>query len=605
MRPRYLLVIAEDSCGRTELLEQLASSSGLELAFSNPRLAALAHFSCGCLPVGNAGCILGSLFHRHGPARQVKALTDSEAASIVESDGQALLGRFWGGYVAAVAGPGSVRILRDPSGDFPCYYASFGSAMVFASDAELLVKGGVTDASIDFEEIGRQLFRAFIPVPSTALRGIHELLAGFAVRVPSVLGQQEPCWSPWDHVIGAATDRNLAERLSRSVRHSVQGWASICGRILLSVSGGLDSSILAACLARVGADVVCLTMFTDDPGGDERLFARALCERLGLPLLERRYRLEDIDICEPMAMNLPRPKDRTQALAFEHVHYAVASEIGADAFMTGNGGDHVFGYSQSAAPIADRYLTEGLGKGTLAALFDVCRQTGCSMADAVRQAWRLAHAPPDYQVRPNPLFLHREIVAFLGADDLHHPYFSAPAGALPGKAAHIATILRVQPNLEPSLGDRYPVVNPLVSQPVVEACLEVPTWEWRAEGRDRSLARRAFADELPPVILNRRVKGTPGRFAARLLDHFRDSIRERLLGGQLASHRIIDAIALEQVLAGERPVPDLQRVRILELVNAEAWIDHWLNRPRASERGGTDIRSDAHGLLPASGGPIP
>ena len=200
MRPRYLLVIAENSCGRTKLLEQLATSSDLELAFSNPRLAALAHSSCGCLPVGNAGCILGSLFHRHGLARQVKALNDGEAASIVESNGQALLGRFWGGYVAAVAGRGPVRILRDPSGDFPCYYASFDSAMVFASDAELLVKGGVTHVSIDFEEIGRQLFRAFVPAESTALRGIHELLGGFALCIPSDSGRQEACWSPWDHV---------------------------------------------------------------------------------------------------------------------------------------------------------------------------------------------------------------------------------------------------------------------------------------------------------------------------------------------------------------------------------------------------------------------
>lgn len=71
------------------------------------------------------------------------------------------------------------------------------------------------------------------------------------------------------------------------------------------------------------------------------------------------------------------------------------------------------------------------------------------------------------------------------------------------------------------------------------------------------------------------MKGTPGRFAARLLDHFRNAIRERLLDGRLANCGVVDAMALERVLAGERPVPDLERVRILELVNAEAWIGHW------------------------------
>jgi asparagine synthase (glutamine-hydrolysing) len=322
-------------------------------------------------------------------------------------------------------------------------------------------------------------------------------------------------------------------------------------------------------------------MFTDDPAGDERMFARALCDKLGLKLNERPYRIEDVDLDEAMAPNLPRPKDRLQALAFERVHHAVAAEVGADAFVTGNGGDHVFGYSQSAAPVADRYLAEGLSRGTLASLIDVCRQTGCSMSDALRQAWELTHSKRSYRVRPNPLFLHPDFVAGLGQKDWRHPWLDAPDGAFPGKAAHVATILRVQPNLEPSLGDRYPVLNPLVSQPVVEACLGIPSWVWREGARDRALVRRAFAQGLPAAVLDRRVKGTPGRFAAQLLDHFRPLIRERLLDGHLAANGIIDAVALDEILAGERPVPDLERVRILELVNAEVWVDHWLARAKA------------------------
>jgi asparagine synthase (glutamine-hydrolysing) len=607
MRTRYLLVVADESPGRSELLQHLSRSAALETAFSNSRMAVLAHASCGCVAVGELGCVVGSLFHRHGPAHQVQTLAGSDAAAIAARPRETLQRRFWGGYVAVLPEGECVTVLRDPSGDFPCYHAHAEGAEVFASDAELLVASGLVDATIEYEEIGRQLFRAFLPLPSTALRGISELLAGFAIRL-APNEEQQAFWSPWDHVGNAPTARapsDPAEQLSRAVRHSVAALASRCRRVLLSVSGGLDSSIVAACLAQAGTDVVCLTMFTEDPAGDERMFARALCDRLGLPLLERPYHLGDIDLGEPLAPNLPRPRDRTQALAFERVHYAVASEIGADAFMTGNGGDHVFGYSQSAAPVADRYLAEGLGSGTLTSLFDVCRQTGCSLADALRQAWRMAHHAPDYRVRPNSLFLHPDFAASLGRKDLAHPFLDAPAAALPGKAAHIATILRVQPNLEPSLGDRYPVINPLVSQPVVETCLQFPTWEWRSGGRDRALARRAFAEDLPPAVLDRRVKGTPGRFAARLLDHFREAIRERLLGGRLAAHGIVDSAALERVLAGERPVPDLQRVRILELVNAEAWIGHWTARTRTALAQAPDLRLDGGDRPPVSGAPIP
>jgi asparagine synthase (glutamine-hydrolysing) len=601
MSPRYLLLVG-DGRWTDALLQQLSSQTGLELSSRDGRLAVFRNAACHCLAIGQSGCIVGSLFHRHGPARPVSSLTANEAAAMAKSGGQAILGRFWGGYVAAIVDADSIRILRDPTGVFPCYYVRRGGLAYLASDAELLVACGI-DVDIDFEEVGRQLYRALVPSPATALRPIRELLPGFAIRLPGDLNAQEACWSPWDHVVHPVEQDEAVDRVSRVVRHCVRASASTQGRLLLSVSGGLDSSIIAACLASAGADTICLTMFADDPAADERPFARALCTQLGLELIERPYRLEDIDIAEPLATHLPRPRDRTQANAYERVHLEVAWEVGASAFMTGNGGDNVFGYSQSAAAIADRYLAEGIGSGVLGSLIDVCNQTGCSIFDAIAAAWRLAKGPARYTVRPTPLFLDRHFVASIGASDLDHPWLAAPAAALPGNAAHIASVLRLQAYLEASRGAHLPVLSPLVSQPIIETCLQIPSWEWRAGGRDRSVARRAFAHDLPAAVLDRRVKGTPGRFAARLLDHFRPAIRDRLVGGSLAAHKIVDAVALDQVLAGERPVPDLERVRILELVNVEAWLDHWAARPPNPIH--AHVNSPSAGRFLASIGPIP
>jgi asparagine synthase (glutamine-hydrolysing) len=588
MSPRYILVLAADLTSRTEGVRLISRRTGLQPVFSSGHVSALTNPACPCIPLADGSCILGSLFRRHGPAEALTALQEEDVLAIAKSNGHVLLDAYWGGYLAAISSGDHTLLLRDPSGTFPCYYSCAPGFALFASDAALLAAGGIACA-VDVEEVGRQLYRAFVPSPATALRGIHELLAGFALHFPSGMESQQAWWSPWDHVPDAGVPpTEAAQRLRRIVCHCVQSWASTRHRLLLSVSGGLDSSIIAACLAKGGGEFVCLTMFTDDPAGDERPFARALCDHLGLRLIQRPYRLEDIDITEPLAPHLPRPRDRTQALAYERVNLEVAAEVGADGFVTGNGGDNVFGYSQSAAPIADRYLAEGVGEGLFASVRDVCRQTGCSIFDALGQAWRLAHRSPRHRVRPNALLLHPDFVRRVGASELRHPWLDPPPGALPGTAAHISSILRVQPILEAARGYHWPVLSPLVSQPVIETCLAVPSWEWRAGGRDRSLARRAFAADLPPLIVNRRVKGTPGRFAARLLDHFREPIRDRLLGGRLAAREIIDAAAIGQLLAGERPVPDLQRVRILELVNAEAWIDHWSARPVA-EPGQSDI----------------
>jgi asparagine synthase (glutamine-hydrolysing) len=578
MRPRYLLLAADGVGDWPMQLDRIAMQTGLDIVHSHGRLAAFLNRECRFLTLGEQGFVAGTLFHRHGPAEQVTSLDHGEVERIVESRGERLLSHFWGGFVAAVTTDHCISVLREPSAALPCFFARGSGCTAFTSDAGLLFEAGFSDVEIDWNELARHLYSAGVPTAETCLSGVGELLAGFSMRVGDQAPRQLACWSPWNHVPQESRPVPSSEALARTVKHCVCALAS-GHKPLLSVSGGLDSSIVAAALAKARCDTICLTMYTDDAGGDERSYARALCAHLGLRLLEMPYRLEQIDIAEPLGAHLPRPGDRTQALAYERAHLEAAHDVGASAFVTGNGGDSIFGYSQSGAAIADRFLAEGLVQ-SLETLVDVCRQTGCSLFDAATAAWRGARGPKGYVCRPNALFLHPDIVTELAGTRLDHEWLDAPADALPGKAAHIASILRVQQALEPSRSTHLPVLNPLMSQPILEACLGVPSWEWRSGGRDRALARRAFAADLPPVILNRRLKGSPSHFAGQILNRFRGAIRERLLDGHLARERIIDADALMQALSNGRPCADQERVRILEFVAAEAWIDSWLARSK-------------------------
>ena len=583
MRPRYLLLLFE-SPPADAFADRLARCLGLRIGFRSDRLSALVNRSCACLPLERTGCLLGTLFHRHGPARPLRAVEAAEARAIVESGGDHLLTRFWGGYVAALPLGITTRIIRDPSAALPCYFARSGKVTAFASDAELLIESGMAGVQLDWRALGAHLYAAGVPTAATALAGIDELLAGFGVELPGDGNRQRPHWSPWDYVQSGSTVRS--ERLARVVKHSVASWASAHGPLLLSCSGGLDSSIVAAALAHSRADVTCLTMYGDDPGGDERPFARGLCQHLRLQLIERPYRVEDIDIDEPLGSHLPRPSDRTHALSYEHAHLEVADAIKAAAFITGNGGDSVFAYSQSAAAAADRYLCEGVGGGLMRTLRDISVQTGCGLASAAAAAFRIARGPRAYCCRPDAAFLHPEFLHSVSRSVLEHPWLEPPAHALPGKAAHIASVLRMQQCLEATRGRHLPLINPLMSQPVIETCLAVPAWEWRVGGRDRSLARRAFSADLPLAILQRKVKGGPDGFAAKVLEHFRSPITERLLDGRLVRNGIADRGALELALKSNRPIGGEQRARLLELVAVEAWATSWLSRTTAIPHGG-------------------
>lgn len=575
MRPRYLLVVARDP-GAANRAAKLAAATGLAILFDHPPLTVLANRACRCLASPGQGLILGTLFHRHGPPRPIEPEAGADLPRLLAERGDRLLRTCWGGYVAAFTGPGKVELLRDPSGALPCYYAATPAMTLFASDIDLLLASGMVRPAIDRQALARHLWRGNLPTAETVLARVRELLPGFAMAPFDEDGVQRMCWTPWHHIDPVDRDPAQAcECLRRTVSQCVFGWTAARGRLLVSVSGGLDSAIVAACLARAGRDLQCLTLYGDDPSGDERGYARALCKHLGIALFEHRYALEAIDLDIPLAPHLPRPIGRSHEQAYEQAHLALAREIGAELFVTGNGGDNVFGYSQSAGAIADRLRSEGPSLGVLRTLGDVCRQTGCGPLEALGATFRLWRRSR-YRWRATPMFLDPSVQAALAREELAHPWLEP--GALPGKAGHVAALLRIQQVLEPGRSRQAGVLHPLLSQPIVEACLAIPSWAWRAGGIDRAVARAAFAPDLPEAIVRRRTKGGPDAFCARVVEHHRARILERLRAGRLAGLGLIDPEALGNALGGARPTTSEENVRILDLVDSEAWLDSWSTR---------------------------
>ena len=119
------------------------------------------------------------------------------------------------------------------------------------------------------------------------------------------------------------------------------------------------------------------------------------------------------------------------------------------------------------------------------------------------------------------------------------------------------------------------IVNPLVSQPILEACLRIPTYMHAAEGRDRAVARDAFGPDLPREIILRTWKGAADRHLQALLAHNIDFVRELLMDGALVRQRILDRDKLEECLS-DRPTRRASHpTEVLGYVCTEAWLRHW------------------------------
>src|SRR5690606_7409130 len=89
-----------------------------------------------------------------------------------------------------------------------------------------------------------------------------------------------------------------------------------------------------------------------------------------------------------------------------------------------------------------------------------------------------------------------------------HPWLAGCEAFGPAKTMQIAGVLDSVSRHGPSmLTEVIDVRHPLCAQPVIEACLALPTFLLTHGGRDRGLARHAFRERLPPAIVDRRSKG--------------------------------------------------------------------------------------------------
>ncbi|MDO6416101.1 asparagine synthase-related protein [Sphingomonas sp. BIUV-7] len=577
-RDRYVAIITQTGTPRAAVGAAIARMSRLasfRLLLERDGLV-VASTAVAPTMVSDDGIILGALFTRHPIAPRTVLHPDAQTA-ILRSRGAHLIGAYWGGYIAMIAAPhpDGVAIIRAPLGDLPCYWVERDGMTIVASDMDALLSIVGAPARIHWPAVSRQLLFGDLRRDETCLAGVSEVAGGTRLSIFSNGSiQTDTLWNPWTFTDrkAAIVDRDVAaQALRETIRACVAARIAAPDHALLKLSGGLDSSILAAAIAAEGRDCTCLTMVTEHPSGDERLYARAAAAFVDLPLLEKYRDPSRINLRISAAARLPRPTARSFAQESARIANEAADRVGATIVVDGGGGDNVFCSLSSVTPVADCLLTGSWG-AIWPTTLTIAQLSQAGLATIARRAVLRACQHRNYRWAIDTRMLADRALAEL-AVPLPHPWLQAPPGTLPGAGAHIAMIVAGQSyveGLDPQ--DRLPSTAPLLSQPIVELCLRVPSWFWFEGGRNRAVARRAFEALLPAVILERRSKGTPDSFVAEIYEHQRAGIRKFLLSGSLAAQGLLNMPDLLQALDDERPVNDADHGRIMQLVDVEAWL---------------------------------
>jgi asparagine synthase (glutamine-hydrolysing) len=540
-----------------------------------------------------AGVALGKLFVSAGNGDASTSaplcLAEGESLKILESGGRRLIERYWGRYVAFLhdAASGTTRVLRDPTGALPCFMTRLLGVDVFFSHMQEAVELGGRAFSINWAYVAAALCQPRVQVHSTGLNEVSQVLGGECVAVRDGRATRQFYWNPLRIAEEPPLeDPTAAARFLRNqTRDCVHAWASAYGSILHLLSGGLDSSIVLGCLKDAPARprITCLNFHSPGSNTDERAYAALAAAGSGCEVVERPRNsgvtLRSVLDIQPSCL----PTDYFFYLDGGRTEAAVAAERQATAVFSGYGGDQLFYQARAHYAAGDYLARRGVRPALFTVALDAARVDGMSvwgvLGEALSQGLLRRRWTPASELGRYKTLIRHDVVRNISRNrDLLHPWFHATGRAPSGKVFHAFQLLFPYDFYNPLGRESDPeIVTPLLSQPLIELVMRIPTWVLTMGGWDRALARRAFGNEVPRRILTRRTKGGQEEYAKAILTRDMEFVRSLLLDGRLVREGMLDAARLAEVLSGRPSRTSAGNAELYGCLSIEAWLHQWLH----------------------------
>ncbi len=211
--------------------------------------------------------------------------TDTEVlVHLYEEEGERFLPKLNGIFAFALYDRRRKKLIlaRDPLGVKPLYYGKVNGGIIFGSELKALLAFPGFSRQPDLQAISSFLACEYVPAPLTAYESAKKLLPGHLLAVSGGRAETRRYWH-WaipEALPGRAEER--AELLRERIFQSVRGQLISDVPLGLFLSGGVDSSVVAACMKRAGGEVRSFSIGFEDPSFDESRFAKEAALHLGL-----------------------------------------------------------------------------------------------------------------------------------------------------------------------------------------------------------------------------------------------------------------------------------------------------------------------------------
>lgn len=296
--------------------------------------------------------------------------------------GQDALNRLRGMFAFAIWNRATRELFcaRDFFGIKPFYYTvqhtDRGPQFIFASEIKCILEHPAYTRELNEDALEQYLCFQFSALPETFFKGIFKLAPAHCMKVHADgTFETKRYWRPSYHFDGARSREETARAIDEAMRESVRYHNVADVEVGSFLSSGIDSSYMAACLAKENPAIKTFTVgFSEYEGErDEISWARELADTLGIANASKHIsEAEYWESLPRVQWHMDEPSADPSAVALYFVDQIAAKQV--KAVLSGEGADEFFGgyriyqvpFSNQKVAWAPKSLLRGASKAARA-----------------------------------------------------------------------------------------------------------------------------------------------------------------------------------------------------------------------------------------------
>ena len=547
----------------------------------------------------------GEIYNSPGLRRELEAAghrfrttTDVEVIlHLYEEQGTACVARLQGMFAFALWDDKRQRLLlaRDHMGQKPLFFSQRDGVFAFASEVKALLAGGVVPPRIDLDGLWHYISLRFIPDRYSLFQEIQKLPAASFLVFEGGAVTIEKYWQLRFTPKHSGTEKDIEEGLHDLLLETVRSHLLSDVRVGAFLSGGIDSSTIAAMMAKLTpAPVPAFSIGVEEQGFNELPFARMVVQRHGLEAHERVVKADVVKLLPEMVYHMDEPSDPfalgvylVAGVAREHVKVVLG----------GDGGDESFaGYDRFAGNrLADLYcvLPAWFRKTVMKRLVALIPESFGYKSLAQKAAWmnemsfhrqgeRYAHSMSFLRFTPGAkeeLFTAACKQKLRDRDSvgkiLVH-FNAANAEDLVDKMLYTDLMTRMPDHLLPIV-DRMAMAHslesraPLVDYKLVEYAAAIPASLKLKGGNLKYILKKVAARYLPPELINRKKQGFGFPIGIWMRTQLRPLMTNLFQQSRLVEQGIFEPAFMQRLLDEHLAGKANHDFRLWILLNLEIW----------------------------------